>query len=117
MSKCFSPVVDKPNVLRILEFVTVPMLSFLAMSWASGCGGASTTQIYPLKPFSKSHSRSAEEVEIDIVMGKTRVESAKRVGQVSCASCGVCDMRESEDHEDSRKLEFVFVKSSGRKQV
>ena len=43
MSKCFSPVANKLKYFRILAFVTVSMLSFLAMSRASGCGGAFAT--------------------------------------------------------------------------
>ena len=69
ISKCFSLVLDRPNFFQILAFVTVSMLSFLAMSWASGCGGASATQMYPLKPFVRSHRRNAQEMEINTVIG------------------------------------------------
>ena len=59
MSKCFSPIADRSNFFRMVAFVIVSTLSFLAMSRASGCNGASATLMYPSKPFSRSHLRNA----------------------------------------------------------
>ena len=64
ISKCFSPVADRHNFFRILAFITMSMLSFLGMSSASGCSGASSTWM------SRSHLRKVAKMMIDIVCGQ-----------------------------------------------
>ena len=60
---------ERSNFFRVVAFVLVSMLSFFAMSRASGCACASATMMYPSKPFSKSHLRKVAEMVIDIVVG------------------------------------------------
>ena len=65
-----------------MAFVTVSTFSFLAMSNASGYGGASAILMYPSKPFSRSHRRRAAKMLI-VSSGLGEVRIGRRICELS----------------------------------